>query len=250
MSAYFVTGTDTDVGKTLISSALLHALVQQGVLACGMKPVAAGCTIVNGVSQNADIEQLYAAGNYQADFALRCQYLFTPFCAPHIAAAQDGVTIALEPILHAYTQLSAQVQAVVVEGVGGFRVPFSSHCDSADLAQQLGLPVILVVGLRLGCINHALLSKEAITARGLQLVGWVANLIDAEMPYQAENIAALQAGLQAPLLGKVPRLPFEHADAAHAAHYLDFSVLPHWPAAHSAVTAMPLSMKEMPCPIP
>jgi dethiobiotin synthetase len=124
----------------------------------------------------------------------------------------------------------------------------SSTCDTADLAQHLALPVILVVGLRLGCINHALLTKEAITARGLHLAGWVANVIDADMPYQAENLAALQAGLQAPLLGKVPRL--DVADAANAFEFLDFSVLPNWPAAISAVAAMPPSMKEMPCLIP
>ncbi len=242
----FVTGTDTDVGKTLVSSALLHALVQQSVSAVGMKPVAAGCTLHDGQLRNADIEQLFAAGNVDAPFALRCQYLFEPFCAPHIAAAQAGVEISLAPMLAAYQALAEQAQVVVVEGVGGFCVPFSSQGDSADLAQQLGLPVILVVGLRLGCINHALLTKEAIAARGLRLIGWVANLIDPNMPYQSENIAALQAGLQAPLLGCVPRL--SEADAAHAAAYLNFSVLPHWPKAPLA--AVPLSTKETTCLTP
>lgn len=242
----FVTGTDTDVGKSLITSALLHALVQQGVSAVGMKPVAAGCTLENGQLINADVEQLFAAGNLAAPFAQRCQYLFEPFCAPHIAAAQAGVEISLAPILAAYQELASQAQVVVVEGVGGFRVPFSSECDSADLAQQLALPVILVVGLRLGCINHALLTKEAIAARGLRLIGWVANLIDPNMPYQTENIAALQAGLQAPLLGYVPRLP--EADAAHAAAYLNFSVLPHWPM--SSLAAVSPSTKETLCLTP
>ena len=237
----FVTGTDTDVGKTLVSSALLHALVQTGASAVGMKPIAAGCTTQQGRWRNDDIEQLRAAGNVAIADDLRCQYLFEPFCAPHIAAAQVGVEIEMSPILNAYQSLCTQSEALLVEGVGGFRVPLSSRVDTADLAQQLSqlahLPLILVVGLRLGCINHALLTVEAIAARGLQLAGWVANQLDADMPYVAANIAALTERIPAPLLGCVPRL--SAPSAAAVAAYLDFSVLPNWPTAPSVGKSVP-----------
>lgn len=228
--SYFVSGTDTDVGKTLITAALLHALVQAGVSAVGMKPVAAG---INHDGSNTDLTMLQAAGNVKCAQELRCQYLFAPFCAPHIAAKAAGVKIALPTIVAAWQELAGLAQAVVVEGVGGFRVPLTlpdaqaKGVDTADLAQTLGLPVILVVGMRLGCINHALLSAEAIAARGLKIAAWVANVIDPDMLYLEENIAALAASLGAPLLGRVPRLP--EATAAAASACLDFSVLPDWP---------------------
>lgn len=219
----FVTGTDTDVGKTLISAALLHSLVQSGIRALGMKPVAAGC--VDGV--NADVQMLEQAGNVHLPLSARTLYLYDEFCAPHIAAERAGQEIDLSRICRAAHALRAQTQALVVEGVGGFCVPLNAAVDTADLAQDLGLPVVLVVGLRLGCINHALLTAQAIAARGLSLIGWVANTIDADMLYRTENIAALQARLAAPLLGVVPRLV--NPSAAHCADYLDFSQLPAWP---------------------
>ncbi|MET3130322.1 dethiobiotin synthetase [Oxalobacteraceae bacterium GrIS 1.11] len=228
--ACFVTGTDTEIGKTLISSALLHALVQTGVRACGMKPVAAGAELRDGRWHNDDADRLSAAGNVVMLPTLTTPYLLKEAAAPHIAAALEGVTIELVPILAAYLEIAAASDAVVVEGVGGFRVPLSDDFDTADLARQLDLPVLLVVGLRLGCISQALLTVEAIVARGLVLAGWVANELENEMPFGAENIAALAQRIPAPLLGRVPRLA--QPSAAKAFEYLNFSSLPSWPGTH------------------
>ncbi|MFT5643016.1 MAG: dethiobiotin synthetase [Janthinobacterium sp.] len=229
--ACFVTGTDTDIGKTLISSALLHALTQTGVRACGMKPVAAGAVQKEGVWHNDDADLLAAAGNVVMLPSLTTPYMLQEAAAPHIAADLEDVIIEAVPILAAYTEVAAASDAVVVEGVGGFRVPLSDGFDSADLAQQLGLPVVMVVGLRLGCINHALLTFESIVARGLVLAGWVANEIDPGMRYADENIEALLLRIPAPLLGRVPRLA--QPSAAAAAAHLNFSSLPNWPARRS-----------------
>jgi dethiobiotin synthetase len=228
--AYFITGTDTGIGKTLVSSALLHALAQQGLRAAAMKPVAAGAELRDGAWHNEDADILAATSNLALPPELTTPYLLRAAAAPHIAAAQEGVTIDLAHIRACYDRIAAAADAVVVEGVGGFRVPLSDACDTADLAQQLGLPVILVVGLRLGCLNHALLTVDAIAARGLMLAGWVANVVDLGMQYGMDNIDALAARLPAPMLGCVPRLPAALPSAA-AAH-LDFSSLPGWPNAN------------------
>jgi dethiobiotin synthetase len=231
-TAYFVTGTDTEIGKTLVSSTMLYALAQQGVRAAGMKPIAAGAELRDGVWHNEDADQLAAAANVALPVELSTPYLLRDATAPHIAAAQEGVTIDLAHIRACYDKVAAQADAVVVEGVGGFRVPLTDKHDTADLAQQLALPVILVVGLRLGCLNHALLTADAIAARGLQLVGWVANVVDLEMRYGMDNIDTLSTRLPAPLLGCVPRLPAALPSAA--ASHLDFSSLPNWPTARPA----------------
>jgi dethiobiotin synthetase len=228
----FITGTDTDVGKTLISSAMLYVLAQSGVRAAGMKPVAAGAVLRNGVWHNDDADALAEQAGVALPPALATPYLLREAAAPHIAAELEDMTIELGPILESYTQVARLAEAVVVEGVGGFRVPLSRQVDTADLMQQLGLPVIMVVGLRLGCINHALLTADAIRARGLLLAGWVANQLDPALPYSSDNVDALAARLQAPLLGCVPRL--EPATAAAAADYLDFTNLPGWPAEASS----------------
>ena len=224
----FVTGTDTEIGKTLVSSAMLHALVQAGVRACGMKPVAAGAELRDGEWHNDDCDQLAAAGNVHLQASITTPFLLKEPAAPHNAAALEGVVITPVPILAAYVEINAASDAVVVEGVGGFRVPLNDEFDTADLAEQLALPVVLVVGLRLGCISHALLTVEAIEARGLTLIGWVANETQADMPFAGENIAALAQRIDAPLLGRIPRLPQPSAEAA-AAH-IDFTELPNWPA--------------------
>lgn len=225
--AYFVTGTDTEIGKTLISSAMLYALAQQGVRAAGMKPVAAGAEWRDGAWHNEDADRIAGAANVAVPPELATPYLLREPAAPHIVAELEGVTIDIAHILSCYDRVSGMADAVVVEGVGGFRVPLSNRYDTADLAQQLGLPVVLVVGLRLGCINHALLTAEAIASRGLTLAGWVANVVDLEMRYGMDNISALTERLPAPLLGCVPRLPT--ALPAAAAAHLDFSSLPGWP---------------------
>ena len=224
--ACFVTGTETEIGKTLISAAILHKLVESGQRACGMKPVAAGAELRDGELHNDDADMLIAAGNVHLPQNITTPFMLREPAAPHIAAALEGVTIEAVPILAAYTEILAASDAVVVEGVGGFRVPFNDTFDSADLAAQLNLPVILVVGMRLGCISHALLTVEAIVARGLVLDGWVANTADPDMRFFDENVEALEARIPAPLLGVVPRL--EKPTAANAAQYIDLTGLPGW----------------------
>lgn len=220
---FFVAGTDTEVGKTLVSAALLLALAQRGLSTLGMKPVAAGASLQDGVWHNEDVDALSAAASVTAGSELIAPYLMHTPAAPHIVAALENVSISVEHIQSCYAQLTEQADAVVVEGVGGFCVPLTQDLTTADLARQLALPVILVVGMRLGCINHALLTAEAIAARDLVLAGWVANTIDADMLYLEENIAALQDRLHAPLLGKIPRLP--KATAQAASEFLDLNFL-------------------------
>jgi dethiobiotin synthetase len=200
---FFVTGTDTGVGKTLISCALLRALARRGCRVVGMKPVAAGASSVCGRLVNEDVTALEAASSIDAPHEWVNPYCFQPAIAPHLAAADARVVIELSRIENAYTQLAAIADCVVVEGAGGFRVPLGPEFDTADLAARLGLPVILVVGMRLGCINHALLSAAAIKAAGLPLAGWVANHIDPDMLHASANVHALHERLKAPLLCRV-----------------------------------------------
>jgi dethiobiotin synthetase len=202
--AYFLTGTDTEIGKTFTACALLHAARAAGFAAAGLKPVAAG---VDAGGRNEDVDSLVAASAVALPPAVVNPYCFRAAVAPHIAAAEEGRAIDFAVIADAVTAARRQADFVVVEGVGGFRVPLGVDRDSADLAVALGLPVILVVGLRLGCINHALLTAEAIAARGLTLAGWVANTVDRDMARREENVAALAERLAAPLLGVLPRLP-------------------------------------------
>jgi dethiobiotin synthetase len=216
----FVTGTDTEIGKTLVSSALLHAFGSSGARVVGMKPVAAGAVWRDGAWRNEDVDALAAAASLKFPQSLIAPYVLPTPAAPHIAAAIEGVRIDPAHILHCYRQLCDQSDVVVVEGVGGFCVPLSDEFDTADLAQQMALPVILVVGLRLGCISQALLTAQAIAARGLVVAGWVANTVDPEMAYVQENIQALVHRLPAPLLGHIPR--FGQPSAALAAACLDF----------------------------
>ncbi|MFD2365048.1 dethiobiotin synthase [Pseudoduganella sp. GCM10020061] len=225
--ACFVTGTDTEIGKTLVSAAILHALVKTGVRACGMKPVAAGAELRDGQMHNDDAAMLRAAGNVSLPQHITTPYLLSEPAAPHIAAALEGVEIDLVPIIAAYAEISAASDAMVVEGVGGFRVPLNDTTDTADLAVALDLPVILVVGMRLGCISHALLTAEAIASRGLVIAGWVANEIG-PMNFADENIEALTQRIPAPFLGRVPHL--KHPTAANAAAHLDLAGLPGWPS--------------------
>ena len=201
---FFITGTDTGVGKTLVASALLHAYATTGKKVIGMKPVAAGCAIVAGQMRCEDVEALQAVSTVQAPLSLINPYAFAAPVAPHIAAAQAGVVIELNRIHAALLSLGELAQIVIVEGVGGFKVPLNACEDSADLAVKLGLPAILVVGMRLGCLNHALLTQAAIAASGLPLAGWVANCIDPAMQLFTENLQALQERLDCPLLGVLP----------------------------------------------
>lgn len=219
----FVTGTDTGVGKTLIASALVHLLGQRGLRVAAMKPVAAGAVWREGVWRNDDVEQLIAVANVSLPREMVCPYELPQALAPHIAAELSGTQLRLPTILRAYERLCEQAEAVVVEGVGGFRVPLGAGFDTADLARELQLPVVLVVGLRLGCLNHAALTAEAIAAQGLRLAGWVANTIDPHMAQIERNIATLRALLPGPCLGCVPWLTA--TECSHAADCLDIVAL-------------------------
>ena len=203
---FFIAGTDTGIGKTLVAAALLRAYADLGYRVLGMKPVAAGAEQVDGVWVNEDVALLRAAGNVQAAPELLNPYLFREAIAPHIAAEHKGVRIEIPRIRAAFEALAALADVVVVEGVGGLLVPLSERKDAADLAVALDLPLILVVGMRLGCISHALLTVEAIAARGLKLAGWVANRLDPAMAAYDENLSALSKRLPAPLLAELPHM--------------------------------------------
>lgn len=217
MTACFVVGTDTGVGKTHVSCALLQALAQHHRRVVGMKPVAAGVVPWGEGWASEDSIALRAASTIAVPPELDTPMLLPDPLSPHIAAARAGVQIDIAAIVQAYQALSLQADAVVVEGAGGFHVPLSPTETGADLAVALDLPMVLVVGLRLGCLNHALLTAEAIAARGLTLAGWVANRVDPDMLAPEENIAWLQQRLGAPLLADIPW--GEHTAHSLAAHF-------------------------------
>jgi dethiobiotin synthetase len=219
----FVAGTDTEIGKTLVSAALLHGVKRAGLRAAAMKPIASGAIERDGVLHNEDADQLDAAANVALPNQIRTPFMMREPIAPHIAASREGIALEIARIVDAHRFAVTQADVVVVEGVGGFRVPLDDAHDTADLAVALGLPVVLVVGMRLGCISHALLTAESIAARGLTVAGWVANRIDPNMLYPDENIATLKQRIDAPLLGIVPNLA--SADAARAAEFLDTGLL-------------------------
>ncbi len=201
---FFITGTDTGIGKTLVACGLLHAARARGLRAVGMKPVAAGAMREGEAWVNDDVLALTEAGNVQAPAAEINPYCYVPPIAPHIAAAEAGVAVDLDVVAAAYGALCRRADMVVVEGAGGYLVPLGERIDMADLALRLGLPVVMVVGMRLGCINHALLTAEAIRARGSLLAGWVANHVDDRMERMDANVEALASRLGAPLLARVP----------------------------------------------
>lgn len=204
----FVTGTDTGVGKTLVSCVLIHALRERGLRVAPMKPVAAGAIEVERRLVSEDtLALLSACDTPKPSTKLVNPALFREPMAPHIAAEREGREITLAPIVDAFHALAASSDTVVVEGVGGFLVPLGPTLDTRDLAVALQLPVVLVVGLRLGCLNHALLTAESIRAAGLTLAGWVANAIDPTMAVPEENVAALAARLPAPLVGRIAFAP-------------------------------------------
>jgi dethiobiotin synthetase len=223
----FVTGTDTEIGKTLVSAAMLHGFARAGLRAAAMKPVAAGALEVSGTWHNEDADILDAAANAPLTPELRTPFLLKTPAAPHIVAANEGVTLDIAHIVACHRQALTRADVVVVEGVGGFRVPLNDRHDTADLAGALDVPVVLVVGIRLGCINHALLTAESIAARRLRLAGWVANSVDSSMDFVEENVATIRQWMHrhygAPLLGVVPRLDPVLPEAA--ANHLDIAAL-------------------------
>ena len=211
---FFITGTDTEIGKTTITAGLTHAFQQRGLRVAPIKSLAAG---VEADGMNEDVARLHAVQTLGLSVEEICPLVLREPCAPHIAAQLEGRAIDRSVVLQAIRATAAKADLALVEGVGGFRVPLAPGFDTADLAAQLQLPVLLVVGLRLGCINHALLTAEAIRARGLTLAGWVANTAGPAMPHVADNLAALAQGLNAPCWGHVPRLT-DPSPAAVAAH--------------------------------
>jgi len=206
----FISGTDTGVGKTVVTCLLLRALQARGIAAVGMKPVAAG---MNAEGTWDDVEQIRAASAITALPEDVAPYRLRASASPHFAAAEDGTTIERANILAALARLERLAHTVVIEGVGGFRVPLSDRVDSADLAQAIGAPILLVVPMRLGCINHALLTAEAIAHRGLKLVGWLANAgIDPGYVRVAETIDTISHGIGTSCCGSLPKLvPGQHS---------------------------------------
>ena len=200
----YVTGTDTGIGKTLASCALLHALRAQGLRAVGMKPLASGCEVTIDGLRNEDALALQAASDPTPAYDDINPFALPEPLAPELAAREACVEVDLATMIAAYARLSAQADVVVVEGVGGWLAPLSTQLMQADLVRALELPVVLVVGLRLGCLNHAYLSARAIAADGCNLVGWIGNGIDPAMARIEENRALLEARLPAPCLGWLP----------------------------------------------
>jgi dethiobiotin synthetase len=207
MRGYFVTGTDTGVGKTRVAAGLLAAFSQRGLRTVGMKPVASGAVMTANGLRSDDALTLQAAANLRRPYDLINPYVFAPGIAPHLAAAEVGEEIRLPVIGAAFRELCEGADLAVVEGVGGWHVPLSAAASLPDLVRSLELPVVLVVGLRLGCLNHALLTARAVRADGLKLTGWIANAIDSGFERTEANLASLEQRLDAPLLGRLPHVP-------------------------------------------
>jgi len=205
--AFFVTGTDTGVGKTCIAAGLLQAANRRGLTTAALKPVAAGCERTPDGLRNEDALILQSVANPPLDYEQINPVALEPAIAPHIAALEARRPLSTDRLAGYCRGVLGQADFTVVEGAGGWRVPLNPAETLADLARQLNLPVILVVGVRLGCLNHALLTAEAIARDGLPLAGWVANVLDPDMPRLRENVDALGQRLRAPFLGWVPSLP-------------------------------------------
>jgi dethiobiotin synthetase len=204
---YFVTGTDTGVGKTRVAQALILAAVRRGRRAVGMKPIASGCRRVSGNFRSDDAELLMQASNVTLPYAEINPYAFEPAVSPHIAAREAGVEIRTEVVKQHFVRLAAQADHVIVEGAGGWFTPINDRESIADVAATLSVPVIMVVGLRLGCLNHAALTEAAIGQSGLVLAGWIASVLDPHMDCLDQNIDALKRRLRAPCWAVLPHSP-------------------------------------------
>ena len=202
---YFITGTDTEVGKTYVTRLLLRQLAAQGLACAALKPVASGASVTPEGLRNDDALQLRQAASVKLPYEDINPYCFAPPIAPHLAAAQADAVIDLQHIAGIAQRVAAQVEILLVEGVGGWYVPLGTQTSVADLALRLAYPVILVVGMRLGCLNHALLSARAIEDTGLPLAGWIANPVDPDMAAFEDNLAALKTRIDAPCLGTLVR---------------------------------------------
>ncbi len=223
MIKLFVTGTDTEVGKTRISLGLMRALKNEGSSVVGMKPLASGCRRGSAGLRNEDAELIRDECTAELPYELLNPYAFEEPVAPHAAAEKGGVTINISRIKSAYESVSGFADNVIVEGAGGWRVPLSMSTSLSDLVAELNIPVVLVVGMRLGCINHALLTAESILNDNRTLAGWVANQLVKDYPYQESSMQVLTSKIPAPLLGRVPYL--EQLDVQYISRLLDLSPL-------------------------
>ncbi|MBU3625210.1 dethiobiotin synthase [Polynucleobacter sp. JS-Safj-400b-B2] len=222
LNGLFVTGTDTEVGKTLVSGALILKLRELGIKAIGFKPVVAGTYLDSeGLTQNEDIETLRLASNLGPLKLSLCPYVVDQPAAPHLVAKHQGLKLEMRVITEAFQEVQKQADCVVVEGAGGLLIPLNENEDLSDFAQAIDLPVILAVGMKLGCINHALLTYEALKARNLRISGWVANTLSTEMPLLQENLQTLQARMGIPFLGLIPTLPKELQKAINSPYSIE-----------------------------
>ena len=227
---FFITGTDTEVGKTLVCSLIMNSLKRQYTTVLPYKPVVAGLRIIDGKMQNEDVIVLQRNGSRLLPPDTICPYHLKAAIAPHIAAEREKINLDPDVMLQGYRAVCDMADAIVVEGVGGFIVPIKDGFDTSSFAQQIKLPVVLVVGLRLGCINHALLTSEAILSRGLVIAGWVANCIDSPINDTVNsNIATLKRLIRSPCLGIIPfrenlRTPYQEKDIIDLQYILDLSL--------------------------
>ncbi|MCL2161936.1 MAG: dethiobiotin synthase [Betaproteobacteria bacterium] len=227
--AWFVTGTDTEIGKTFAACTLIHAARAQGYTALGMKPVASGAETIDGKTISEDAARLLAAGSFDPGLERLNPYCLRAPVSPHFAAQTEDIRIETARIRQAFDELAQRCERLFVEGAGGFLTPLGEEVDAPRIAHELDLPIILVVGMRLGCINHALLTAEAIYARSLRLEGWIANCMYPDTPRLNDNIDFLRHRLGAPLLGTLPCAP--DATPESLAHLV---ALPHQPISHAA----------------
>ena len=207
MQGCFITGTDTEIGKTRVTLVLIAALQKVGKSVVGMKPVASGCKLSGAGLRNEDAMRINAQASKQLSYSLVNPYAFLPPIAPHIAANKAGIRIDMETIVAAYHKLSVGVDNILVEGVGGWYVPLNEKFSVADISKELNIPVIMVVGLKLGCINHALLTAKAIAATGVALIGWVANHLYPSYETPQQTIDTLRKCIDAPFLGSLQYMP-------------------------------------------
>ena len=221
MRQFFITGTDTDVGKTVASTALVNAFVGQGLRTVGHKPISAGCEQTEHGLRNEDAQLLIAQSNVELPYDIINPFAFREPIAPHITAQRTNQVITEQGLLDNYHELSAlAVDVLISEGAGGWLLPINQDQVLPDIVQQLSMPIILVVGMRLGCLNHALLTQQAIIASGCHIAGWIANAPE-QQPFFKENLTTLQARIKAPLLGVIPTVN----NASEAARYLNISLL-------------------------
>jgi dethiobiotin synthetase len=221
-AGFFVTGTDTEVGKTLVSGALIVKLREQQINAIGFKPVVAGTyKDTSGITLNEDLETLRIASNLSHSKLSLCPYVLDKPAAPHLVAAQQGLKLEMSMMTAAFQNIQKHADCIVVEGAGGLLVPLNQDEDLGGFAKKIDLPIIFVVGMKLGCLNHALLTYEAIKARNLKIAGWIANVLEEEMPLQQGNLQTLRARIDAPFLGLIPSLPKELQKATDSPYSIE-----------------------------